>query len=311
MSVLWNHWRLKVGENDTWGSVFSKGVIGKGWMGSGVQKGGVGKVRSCIRIGILKDSYDDSKLETLVDIVLKKGRELERGDQFLATLSDVIKRGIHNAEINLKKQSHDDEVSMFRSLPVIGTVLGFMGVLPSASRSSEAIVSEEPEQTVAGDDSDVASLIEAKVYGAVSSEDMSGPRRPASNLGAHHPRAVARSFTLSSGFSTVPIEEERIVKVSPPALASVSQVESFVTDRTETDVDGEGEGEEILMEDLEGDRGDNEVEDENEYAGKLELEEQEGGYVGNGELVVGMIDDEGYTAENEEEEEFAEDEEDV
>ncbi|KAJ3011946.1 UNVERIFIED_CONTAM: Pyridoxal-dependent decarboxylase domain-containing protein 1 [Siphonaria sp. JEL0065] len=285
--------------------VFTKGVIGKGWTGGavevgGAQKGGIGKVRSCVRVGMDKSAYDEEKLEVLIEIVLKKGRELERGDQFLATLSDVIKRGIQSAEINLKKQVRDDEVSIFRSLPVIGTVLGFMGVNPSNSNNTEAIVSDEPESrdSLRGD-FDVASLIESKVYGAASSEDVANGRR---NAVHHHPRAVARSFTLSGGFTTIPIDEAQIIKMPTPAvrasIGSVSQVESAVAgDDGDLDVGVDGE---LEMEDFENgylaevDYDEEEYEEGNgdekaheavhEVDGKVEFEEEEGGYVGDGEV---------------------------
>ncbi|KAJ3013971.1 UNVERIFIED_CONTAM: hypothetical protein HDU68_000470 [Siphonaria sp. JEL0065] len=96
-----------LGEWDDLGKIRDPG--GAVDIGSG-QRGGIRKVRSCVRVGMDKSAYDEEKLELLIEIVLKKGRELERGDQFLETLSDVIKRGIQNAEINLKKQVLDDEV---------------------------------------------------------------------------------------------------------------------------------------------------------------------------------------------------------
>ncbi|KAI8610596.1 hypothetical protein BC830DRAFT_726825 [Chytriomyces sp. MP71] len=140
------------------------------------------------------NGYNLDKVRSIVESVLKKGRQLERGDQFLATISEVLKRGILTAEQDLKKSLLKDEVSLFRSLPVIGTVLGLMGV---GSESQITLISQDSASAL------VATLNESTVNG-----------------GLHVlKKPFARTFTLSSGFSTVPIDT---VKASVTRASSVA-----------------------------------------------------------------------------------------
>ncbi|KAJ3341553.1 hypothetical protein HDU83_006583 [Entophlyctis luteolus] len=114
------------------GGVFTKAAIKKSENGFGLDAIGV-----CVWVGLDRNGYDEEKIGKLVDSLLRKGRELERSEQFLATLSEVVKRGIHEAEINLKKKHvPQEETSILHSLPMIGTVLNLIGAIPPAAQHS-------------------------------------------------------------------------------------------------------------------------------------------------------------------------------
>ncbi|TPX75908.1 hypothetical protein CcCBS67573_g02819 [Chytriomyces confervae] len=162
------------------GNVCSKGAINKSYVEESQSVGGLAMIQTCIRIGMDKSGFTESRISNLISVVLQKGRELECGDQFLATLSEVIKRGIQTAQENLKMEhQQSDQVSIFSSLPVIGTVLGIFGMTGGDSHAS----------TMHHNQSSIESLVNGD-----SSE--TGIKKP----------AVARTFTLSSGFSTVNLE---------------------------------------------------------------------------------------------------------
>ncbi|KAI8842151.1 hypothetical protein BC829DRAFT_302380 [Chytridium lagenaria] len=114
--------------------------------------------RSCIGIGLDRSVFTRERVKNLVDNISRYGREMETSHEFVENISAVVRRGIEQAEMELKSEMSDD-VHVFRTLPVIGTVLSIIGV-PRPSKSPQRM-------------------------------------RP------HGP--VARTFTISSGFSTVPL----------------------------------------------------------------------------------------------------------
>ncbi|KAJ3387898.1 hypothetical protein HDU84_000434, partial [Entophlyctis sp. JEL0112] len=137
-------------------------------LGGVFTKATVKKSEGCRGLDAISDrhAYDEKKIEKLVDALLSKGRELERSEQFLATLSEVVKRGIHEAELNLKKKHvSQEETSILHSLPMIGTVLNLIGAIPPAAQHSFL-----------------------------------------SDLATQTNRLTSHNFTLSRGFSTVEVD---------------------------------------------------------------------------------------------------------
>ncbi|KAJ3349534.1 hypothetical protein HDU83_000452 [Entophlyctis luteolus] len=143
------------------GGVFTKATVKKS---EGCR--GLDAISVCVWVGFDRNAYDEKKIEKLVDALLSKGRELERSEQFLATLSEVVKRGIHEAELNLKKKHvSQEETSILHSLPMIGTVLNLIGAIPPAAQHSFL-----------------------------------------SDLATQTNRLTSHNFTLSRGFSTVEVD---------------------------------------------------------------------------------------------------------
>ncbi|KAJ3219945.1 Pyridoxal-dependent decarboxylase domain-containing protein 1 [Dinochytrium kinnereticum] len=116
------------------------------------------KASVCIVIGMDKRPFTLDAIKILVGQIYKLGREMENGPEFVDNISAVVRKGIERAEKELKSEM-SDEVLVFRSLPVIGTVLSIIGVPPPQKNSQKV-----------------------------------RPHRP-----------FARTFTISSGFSTVPL----------------------------------------------------------------------------------------------------------
>ncbi|KAJ3240222.1 hypothetical protein HDU81_004359 [Chytriomyces hyalinus] len=184
------------------GNVCSKGAINKSYVEESQSVGGLAMIQTCIRIGMDKSGFTESRISNLISVVLQKGRELESGDQFLATLSEVIKRGIQTAQENLKMEhQQSDQVSIFSSLPVIGTVLGILGMAGGDYHAT----------TMHHNQSSLESLVNGD-----SSE--TGIKKP----------AVARTFTLSSGFSTVNLETVPTPNVTRASISASNLVDTDV-----------------------------------------------------------------------------------
>ncbi|KAJ3109820.1 Pyridoxal-dependent decarboxylase domain-containing protein 1 [Phlyctochytrium planicorne] len=121
----------------------------------------------CIGIGVDKTAFTPERIAEILDHIMAAGREMETGGEFVDNISAVVRKGIEKAERELKSEM-SDEVLVFRSLPVIGTVLSIIGVPPLQKTSSKP--------------------------------------RP------HGP--VARTFTISSGFSTIPLSSPQPGRMS-------------------------------------------------------------------------------------------------
>ncbi|KAJ3414999.1 Pyridoxal-dependent decarboxylase domain-containing protein 1 [Chytridiales sp. JEL 0842] len=114
------------------------GVVegGKFWMeewgsleeGEEEEERGEEKGAVCLRIGLDKYVYTEERLKEILDVIVKKGRELESLPEFRQTIEHLIKLGIQRAEQELKKNDMSDEIAVLRNLPIVGTVLSFMGM---------------------------------------------------------------------------------------------------------------------------------------------------------------------------------------
>ncbi|KAJ3131668.1 Pyridoxal-dependent decarboxylase domain-containing protein 1 [Physocladia obscura] len=238
------------------------GVVGKGVIVPGVDVDGVtgiGKVKCCLRIGLDENGYNPEKIRTIVNDVLATGRILERSDEFLATLSEVIKRGIHEAELDLKKENsgsgggsnNNDEI--LHSLPVIGTVLGLIGVIsPTNLDHHHNHHGENPESSVLLKDTTVRSNSSARfsedTEGRVSQSFVGSPRRK-----------MARSFTISSGFSTVPVDID-VEKSAAVAAAAAARKQALAE-----------EAQRLKDQDIEDESGEEYI-DDGEYDSNIYLE---------------------------------------
>ncbi|KAJ3196459.1 Pyridoxal-dependent decarboxylase domain-containing protein 1 [Irineochytrium annulatum] len=88
------------------------------------------RTRSCIRVATDPYPFSEEQVRRIIDAVYKTGSELERGGEFVERIKEVIRKGILKAEKELKGQV-SEELSLLRSLPVLGTVLGIVGVPPA------------------------------------------------------------------------------------------------------------------------------------------------------------------------------------
>ncbi|KAJ3034325.1 hypothetical protein HK097_004544, partial [Rhizophlyctis rosea] len=82
----------------------------------------------CVRIGMHEKPYTPDLLKEMIDLVVKKGHVLEKDEQFVASIKAVIRKGIEEAERQLRTESTDDyahQPSLLRALPLVGSVLSW------------------------------------------------------------------------------------------------------------------------------------------------------------------------------------------
>ncbi|KAI8811670.1 hypothetical protein BJ742DRAFT_796873 [Cladochytrium replicatum] len=98
------------------------------WHTSGSPRNSQGRPKTalhvCIKLGVGKQPYDKNSVAELASIVLRKGAELERDTKFMSLIERLIRRGIQQAERELK-QAHA-EPSILRSIPIVGSVLSWL-----------------------------------------------------------------------------------------------------------------------------------------------------------------------------------------
>ncbi|KAJ1548118.1 Pyridoxal-dependent decarboxylase domain-containing protein 1 [Nowakowskiella sp. JEL0078] len=89
----------------------------------------------CLKIGVGKHPYDEARIEELIQIILNKGANLERDEKFMKHIEDLIKKGIQQAEQELRNESPNDS-SILRLIPIVGSVLSWFA--PETPRVSVA-----------------------------------------------------------------------------------------------------------------------------------------------------------------------------
>nr|KAF6441825.1 pyridoxal dependent decarboxylase domain containing 1 [Rousettus aegyptiacus] len=88
-------------------------------------------MKSCIYIGMASDDVDISQL---VETIAVTAREIEENSRLLENMTEVVRKGIQEAQVQLQKASEERlrEEGVLRQIPVVGSVLNwFSPVQPS------------------------------------------------------------------------------------------------------------------------------------------------------------------------------------
>ncbi|TPX63614.1 hypothetical protein SpCBS45565_g06481 [Spizellomyces sp. 'palustris'] len=80
---------------------------------------------SCVRIGLASQPFTLESIRELVNDITKTGMRLERNSDFVARIADVIRKGIEEAERQLQNESAEEQPSILRMLPIVGSVLSW------------------------------------------------------------------------------------------------------------------------------------------------------------------------------------------
>ncbi|KND01289.1 uncharacterized protein SPPG_09084 [Spizellomyces punctatus DAOM BR117] len=80
---------------------------------------------SCVRIGLASQPFTLESIRELVNDITKTGMKLERNSDFVARIADVIRKGIEEAERQLQNESAEEQPSILRMLPIVGSVLSW------------------------------------------------------------------------------------------------------------------------------------------------------------------------------------------
>ncbi|KAI8918671.1 hypothetical protein DFJ77DRAFT_456476 [Powellomyces hirtus] len=79
--------------------------------------------RSCVHVGV--GPVEKKDVEDLVEEIVREAGRLERNSEFVARIASVIKRGIEQAERQLQEESAEEQPSILRMLPIVGSVLSW------------------------------------------------------------------------------------------------------------------------------------------------------------------------------------------
>ncbi|KAM4531643.1 pyridoxal-dependent decarboxylase domain-containing protein 1 isoform 2-T2 [Odontesthes bonariensis] len=85
---------------------------------------------NCIFVGMVSEDVDVSEL---VDTIAAMGRSIEENGRLLENMTEVVRKGILEAELQLQKASEDKlmEEGMLRQLPLVGSVLNWFSPVQS------------------------------------------------------------------------------------------------------------------------------------------------------------------------------------
>ncbi|KAJ3178423.1 hypothetical protein HDU85_005221 [Gaertneriomyces sp. JEL0708] len=147
-----------------------------------------GGTRLCIRIGCAPSLATASDLRAVLHHIVGVGSHLEKSPEFVNRMSEIIKKGIQDAERLLMSESIEESPGLIRMLPIVGSVLSWWRPLENAYQNEMGM----GQQSQDGAGSPMTGTMVASGGGAGGR-----PRVP-----------FAKTFSISSGFAAVPIEGE-------------------------------------------------------------------------------------------------------
>uniref|UniRef100_A0A8D0GTW4 Pyridoxal-dependent decarboxylase domain-containing protein 1 n=1 Tax=Sphenodon punctatus TaxID=8508 RepID=A0A8D0GTW4_SPHPU len=83
-----------------------------------------GGEKNCIYIGMVTEDLDVSEL---VETIVAMGREIEESSRLLENMTEVVRKGIQEAQVQLQKANEERllEEGLLRQIPVVGSVLNW------------------------------------------------------------------------------------------------------------------------------------------------------------------------------------------
>ncbi|XP_048724231.1 pyridoxal-dependent decarboxylase domain-containing protein 1 [Caretta caretta] len=83
-----------------------------------------GGEKNCVYIGMVTEDLDVSEL---VETIAATGREIEENSRLLENMTEVVRRGIQEAQVQLQKANEERllEEGLLRQIPVVGSVLNW------------------------------------------------------------------------------------------------------------------------------------------------------------------------------------------
>ncbi|KAL4624522.1 pyridoxal-dependent decarboxylase domain-containing protein 1-like isoform X1 [Arapaima gigas] len=87
--------------------------------------------KNCVFIGMATEDLDVAKL---VDVIAAMGRDIEEGSKLLDNMTQVVQKGIQEAERQLQKANEEKlmEEGVLRQIPVVGSVLNWFSPVQSS-----------------------------------------------------------------------------------------------------------------------------------------------------------------------------------
>ena len=83
-----------------------------------------GGQKNCVYIGMVTEDLDVSEL---VETIAATGREIEENSRLLENMTEVVRKGIQEAQLQLQKANEERllEEGLLRQIPVVGSVLNW------------------------------------------------------------------------------------------------------------------------------------------------------------------------------------------
>lgn len=90
-----------------------------------------GTEKDCIFVGMVTEDVDVSEL---VDTIAAQGRDIEESGRLLENMTEVVRKGILEAELQLQKANEEKlmEEGLMRQLPLVGSVLNWFSPFQSS-----------------------------------------------------------------------------------------------------------------------------------------------------------------------------------
>ncbi|RMC17752.1 hypothetical protein DUI87_05417 [Hirundo rustica rustica] len=151
-----------------------------------------GGQKNCVYIGMVTEDLDVSEL---VETIAATGREIEENSRLLENMTEVVRKGIQEAQLQLQKANEERllEEGLLRQIPVVGSVLNWFSPFQASPKGRTF-------NLTAGSLESTESMYVSKAQGTSSTP----PPTPTSSLAKQRlpgQKAFKRSLRSSDGFS--------------------------------------------------------------------------------------------------------------
>uniref|UniRef100_A0A8C5THY5 Pyridoxal-dependent decarboxylase domain-containing protein 1 n=1 Tax=Malurus cyaneus samueli TaxID=2593467 RepID=A0A8C5THY5_9PASS len=151
-----------------------------------------GGQKNCVYIGMVTEDLDVSEL---VETIAATGREIEENSRLLENMTEVVRKGIQEAQLQLQKANEERllEEGLLRQIPVVGSVLNWFSPFQASAKGRTF-------NLTAGSLESTESTYVSKAQGTGTTP----PPTPTSSLAKQRlpgQKAFKRSLRSSDGFS--------------------------------------------------------------------------------------------------------------
>uniref|UniRef100_A0A8C5JSB8 Pyridoxal-dependent decarboxylase domain-containing protein 1 n=1 Tax=Junco hyemalis TaxID=40217 RepID=A0A8C5JSB8_JUNHY len=151
-----------------------------------------GGQKNCVYIGMVTEDLDVSEL---VETIAATGREIEENSRLLENMTEVVRKGIQEAQLQLQKANEERllEEGLLRQIPVVGSVLNWFSPFQASPKGRTF-------NLTAGSLESTESMYVSKAQGTGTTP----PPTPTSSLAKQRlpgQKAFKRSLRSSDGFS--------------------------------------------------------------------------------------------------------------
>ncbi|GAB0196674.1 pyridoxal-dependent decarboxylase domain-containing protein 1 [Grus japonensis] len=173
-----------------------------------------GGQKNCVYIGMVTEDLDVSEL---VETIAATGREIEENSRLLENMTEVVRKGIQEAQLQLQKANEERllEEGLLRQIPVVGSVLNWFSPFQASPKGRTF-------NLTAGSLESTESTYVSKAQGTGTTP----PPTPTSSLAKQRlpgqkifKRSVRSSDTFSETSSVSHCDDLEKVDPRPPALS--------------------------------------------------------------------------------------------